>query len=117
MEHLHLPIRSVSKLATLRRAAYGLFLAAAVGAPIVGVARAQDPFVEIDAEPQYYEAHPHTTYNGETVYYVGGRWYAHHGRRWAYYREEPGELVQYRRDYHEPREHHHHEHLVEVRRR
>jgi hypothetical protein len=84
-------------------------------AATAGAASAQDPFIVIDTAPRYYDDTPRTVYRGDPVYYVDGRWYARHGRRWAYYRDEPRDLVRYRHDYRAPRvrhysHHYHHDH-------
>src|SRR5689334_18647637 len=75
-----------------------------------------DEDVVVAAEPVNIYAYPHTEYRGETVYYVDGRWYHRNAGRWAYYRQEPPELVHHRRQvqaappaprhYEEPRGHH-----------
>jgi hypothetical protein len=100
-------------------------LCAALAAPFIGAvssASAQDAFIEIDAAPRGYAERPHTRYRGDDVYYVDGRWYARHGRRWHYYREEPRELVRYRdrdrevvRAPRAPHRHYHERRVVEVR--
>jgi hypothetical protein len=59
--------------------------------------RAEPVYVEVDSMPPDYAAYPHTVYLGQPVYYVHGRWYYRHGPRWAYYRSEPRDLVEYRR--------------------
>src|SRR5882672_8437286 len=57
-----------------------------------------DDEVEIDAAPAVdVYSYPHTEYRGQSVYYVNGRWYRPHGKRWTYYRNEPAELVRHRR--------------------
>jgi len=38
------------------------------------------------------ESYPTEFYGGVQVYYVGGYWYHHGPRGWAYYRQEPPEL-------------------------
>jgi hypothetical protein len=42
------------------------------------------------------EVYPAYVYGGTNVYFIGDRWYYRDGARWAYYREEPRELVEYR---------------------
>ncbi|HMI82986.1 MAG TPA: hypothetical protein VK550_02775 [Polyangiaceae bacterium] len=59
------------------------------------VVTAQDEVVVETAPPNIY-AYPQTVYRGETVYYVGGRWYQRRGPRWVYYRHEPADLVRHR---------------------
>jgi hypothetical protein len=100
----------------------GFTLGAAVLLPWGSFASAQDAFIEVDTAPRYYSRRPHAVYHGDHAYYVDGRWYARHGRRWGYYRDEPRDLVRYRHDHHEreyrsPRahRHHHHDHVIEVR--
>jgi len=92
-------------------------LGAAVLMPWGSSASAQDAFIEVDTTPRYYERHPHAVYRGEHAYFVDGRWYVHRGHRWGYYRDEPRDLVRYRRVYRAPRahehrrpHHHHHDH-------
>ena len=71
-----------------------------------------DPiFVEVQTAPPAVESYPHTVYRGEPVYYVEGRWYYRHGPRWAYYREEPRPLIEFRSSpayvHHHRHDHHH----------
>jgi hypothetical protein len=102
MTYSNKPHHAKSKRWLVRGLAGSLALAATLAIPAPRVASAQDAFIEIDAAPRGYESHPHTIYRGEPVYYVDGRWYARHGRGWAYYRDEPTELVRYRRVYTAP---------------
>jgi hypothetical protein len=78
---------------------------AASSAPV----KADPIYVEVQTAPAHVEAYPHTVYEGRPVYYVDGRWYYQSGPRWAYYREEPRPLIEYRAtpEYH----HRHHEHI------
>jgi hypothetical protein len=56
-----------------------------------------DPiYVEVQTAPAHVETYPQTVYEGRPVYYVDGRWYYQNGPRWAYYREEPRPLIEYR---------------------
>lgn len=92
-------IQNHPKSQKLRRIGQRLLLAAALAAPSIGaasVATAQEAWIEIDTAPRHYDEGPHTVYRGEPVYWVDGRWYARHGQRWVYYRDEPRELVRYR---------------------
>ncbi|MET0388868.1 MAG: hypothetical protein ABW321_23045 [Polyangiales bacterium] len=110
------PIRGPSKkLGVIRLAVGGVLLGASLLLPLptASVASAQDVFIEIEGPPRYYESRPHTVYRGQTVYWVDGHWYARRGPRWAYYRDEPRDLVRYREHYHyrerpRPAPHHHH---------
>ncbi len=53
--------------------------------------------VTITSAPLYYDAYPHTYYDGRVVYYVDGRWgYPAGSGRWTYYQQEPPPLVRYR---------------------
>jgi hypothetical protein len=76
-------------------------LLASTGCAVRGEAEYAEPVgqVEITSAPVVnYEAYPHTVYRGQTVYYVNGRWgYPHANGHWAYLRNEPQELVRYRR--------------------
>jgi hypothetical protein len=65
---------------------------AASSAPV----KADPIYIEVEAAPLRIETYPHTVYEGRPVYYVEGRWYYRHGPRWAYYREEPRPLIEYR---------------------
>jgi hypothetical protein len=72
---------------------------------------AADPiYIEVEAAPRAIEEYPSTVYEGRPVYYYEGRWYHRHGPRWAYYREEPRPLIEYRASpaYHHHHWHHHH---------
>ncbi len=58
-----------------------------------------DDEVVVDTAPAVdVTTYPHTEYRGQAVYYVNGRWYRPHGKRWVYYRNEPPELVRHRRN-------------------
>src|SRR6476646_7224756 len=62
------------------------------------VAADDEAVVEVETVPAAdVYAYPRTEYRGHTVYYVNGRWYYPHGRRWSYYRTEPPDLVRHRR--------------------
>jgi len=60
----------------------------------------EPPAAQVDVEVIYdpqppvvdIETYPSVVYEGAPVYYVGGRWYRHGPRGWAYYRQEPPEL-------------------------
>lgn len=60
----------------------------------------ESPPAQVDAEVIYepqppvvdIESYPSVMYEGAPVYYVGGRWYRHGPRGWAYYRQEPVDL-------------------------
>ncbi len=52
--------------------------------------------VEVTSAPYDIETYPHTVYEGRTVYLYNGGWYYRDGGRWARYREEPGQLREYR---------------------
>jgi hypothetical protein len=59
--------------------------------------KADEPiFVEVETAPPAYEMSPHTVYMGHPAYYVDGHWYYRHGSRWAYYRDEPRPLIEFR---------------------
>jgi hypothetical protein len=50
----------------------------------------------VETVPSDIYVHPHTEYQGRTVYYVDGRWYYPHASRWYAYRAEPAELTRHR---------------------
>jgi hypothetical protein len=53
-----------------------------------------------DDYPDYeFATYPRYLYGDGYVYLVGDRWYSEVDGRWAYYREEPPVLLEYRRDY------------------
>jgi len=52
--------------------------------------------VEVTSAPYDIETYPHTVYEGRTVYLYNGGWYYHDNGRWARYRNEPGQLREYR---------------------
>lgn len=58
--------------------------------------RSEPAYAEVDYVPADIEVYPHTVYEGETVYYVGDRWYYRRGPHWVYYRQEPAGLTRYR---------------------
>jgi hypothetical protein len=60
------------------------------------IAKADPIYVDVDFAPAHVEEYPHSVYEGRPVYYVDGRWYYQRGPRWAYYRDEPRPLVEYR---------------------
>jgi hypothetical protein len=51
--------------------------------------------VYVDAPPAIAAA-PTAVYQGQTIYYVNGRWYRPAGRRWTYYRTAPPGVVRQR---------------------
>lgn len=109
------PTHIQSRGTILRRVAGCLLLCAAcLGTPhAISVASAQDAFIVVETAPPRYREGPRTQYRGRSVYYTDGRWYRRDGNRWGYYREEPRELVRYRREYRPParrHRHHHHDH-------
>lgn len=107
------PTSTAPRATALKRIVSSLVLCAAcLLVPQVNFASAQDAFIEVEAPPARYEAAPHARYRGDPVYYSEGRWYARHGDRWGYYREEPRELVRYR---HHRHHHHHAERIIVVR--
>lgn len=52
--------------------------------------------VYVDAPPAYVATAPTAVYQGQTVYYVDGRWYRPNNGRWSYYRNPPPELQRHR---------------------
>jgi hypothetical protein len=58
-----------------------------------------DAYVAVDYVPENYAYYPHTYYDGQVTYYVDGRWYTRRGRDWVYFRDEPPELYEYRRQH------------------
>jgi hypothetical protein len=86
---------------TFLRVSSGIALVASAAAActVRGEATYAEPVgaVEVTSAPvANYEAHPHTVYQGRTVYYVDNRWGYPRNGGWAYYRTEPPELVRYR---------------------
>lgn len=88
------------------RGALSLLLAAAPLAALTGCTAevrtahpelVADDEVEVETAPPDVYTYPHTEYRGQVVYYVNGRWYRPHGKRWGYYRNEPPDLVRHRR--------------------
>ena len=104
MSNTSKPTHIETRSRLLRRIACCLVLCAAcLGTPhAVSVASAQDAFIIVETAPPRYREGPRTVYRGRSVYYTDGRWYRRDGDRWGYYREEPRELVRYRREYREP---------------
>jgi hypothetical protein len=87
-------------------AALGFALATSVLS--VGACAPSGAYVEVDYVPRNIVAYPHVIYAGRTTYYVDGRWYYRSGSGWAYYRDPPARLREYRyerapRAYPEPR--------------
>jgi hypothetical protein len=58
--------------------------------------QAEPVYIEVESAPRRVETYPHTVYEGHPAYYVDGRWYYREGPRWAYYREEPRPLFEFR---------------------
>ena len=55
--------------------------------------------VYVDGPPVVdFETYPTLFFGGDSVYYVGGLWYQHGPRGWAYYRQEPVELGRQREE-------------------
>src|SRR5689334_15999665 len=45
--------------------------------------RSEPAYAEVDDMPADIEVYPHTVYEGETVYWVGDRWYYRRGPHWV----------------------------------
>jgi hypothetical protein len=75
-------------------AALGFALATSVLS--VGACAPSGAYVEVDYVPRNIVAYPHVIYAGRTTYYVDGRWYYRSGSGWAYYRDPPARLREYR---------------------
>lgn len=81
-------------------AAVGGVLSTAAAVALAGCTASVRPevaYVEVSSAPVELRSYPHTVYDGRDVYYVNDRWMYNDGGRWAYYRQEPAPLVQYRR--------------------
>jgi hypothetical protein len=77
---------------TISAALIGLFALTASAARV----QAEPIFVEVETAPPAIEYAPQVVYLGHPAYYSQGHWYYRHGSRWAYYRDEPRPLYEYR---------------------
>lgn len=59
---------------------------------------AEPAYARVEYVPEGIYTYPSTTYQGQVVYLVDGRWYYQRGRDWLYFYREPEPLRRYRVD-------------------
>src|SRR4051812_32739532 len=96
-------LRSFGKSTTGRRSVWALGLGLALAAALPGcVAHAEGALVAdypaeyVETVPPRIEYYPSVVYRGSPAYLVEGRWYYRTHDRWMVFRDEPGELREYR---------------------
>lgn len=81
-----------------------LGIALSLALPGCAATFAEPAYAQVEYVPANIYSYPSTTYNGQVLYLVDGRWYYRRGPSWVYVYREPEPLRRYRVDhYHAPR--------------